>query len=116
MNEIDRLFQDYLDVCNQALEENKDNFPYKLICNAAESAFAERAIKLAIYDDRPKECYCLQMKDHKIEASDECDLSHAKDAWRINLSYLQQVVDHPEEYIKHPARLDWDWLRNRIGM
>lgn len=115
-SEIDQLFSDYLAVCNRALEANREAFPYKQIWDAAESFLGDRSVKLAVYDDRPQECYCLQMKDKKIETAEDCNRADPQDAWRVNLSYLQQVVENPDEYINHPARLDWDWLRNRMGI
>ena len=115
-NEYDQLFKEYLKICNRALEANKDSFPYKQIWGATENFLEDHSIKLAVYDDMPKGCYSLHLKDKKIQSSDNCDVSDAKDAWRVNLSYLQHVVKNPDEYIDHPAKLDWDWLRNRMGV
>ena len=35
-------------------------------------------------------------------------------AWNINYSYLKNVVDNPDEYIKHPFKLDLDWFKNKV--
>jgi len=115
-NEYEQLFSAYLKVCNHALENNKDVFPYKEICGATEKLLGDTAVKMAVYDDRPKTCYRVQMDDNKMQASESENPDDAKDAWRLNYSYLKQVVDNPEEYVKHPAKLDWDWLRNRLGL
>ena len=114
-NEFDTLFREYLDVCNRALEANKDKFPYKQLWSMTESVLDDSSVKFAVYDDRPKECYSLKLEDHKIKPVKKCDTEDAKEAWRMNLSYLQRVVEHPEEYIEHPAKLDWEWLKSRLG-
>ncbi len=115
-NEYEQLFSAYLKVCNRALENNKDVFPYKEICGATEKILANTKVKMAVYDDRPKACYKVQMEGSNMHATESENADDARDAWRLNYSYLKQVVDNPDEYIKHPAKLDWDWLRNRLGV
>ena len=112
----DELFKAYVRICNKALDEHQDEFPYKQLCQATKSMLGNNSVKVAVYDDRPKECYGLQLVDNKISFSKESNDVAENGAWRINLSYLQQVVENPEKYIKHPAKLDWEWLRSRIGI
>lgn len=113
---VEALFKAYLSICNKALETNKDDVPYKQICDTAEKMLKDNSVKLAVYDDRPKECYCLHIKDNQITMTSGCNRSDPKDAWRVNISYMERVVNNPDEYIKHPTKLDWDWLRNRLGI
>jgi hypothetical protein len=35
---------------------------------------------------------------------------------RLGRRYMEDVVAHRAEYIRHPEKLDWDWLKSRIGM
>ncbi|MGE0754250.1 MAG: hypothetical protein AB7L92_03720 [Alphaproteobacteria bacterium] len=114
-NEYEQLFSEYLKVCNQVLEKNKDRFPYKQLWDTTEKICSDQDIKMAIYDDRPKECLSLTIKGTQLQAKPCQDDGVCKYAWRMNYSYLKNVVDKPEEYIKHPAKLDWDWLKNRLG-
>lgn len=111
--EYDALFHQYLDVCNAAISSHREEFPYKQIWGAVRHSLEKGAVRVAIYDDQPKTEYEIHLEDDHIEA--EAD-RHAADApvWRMNLSYLLQVVEHPEEYIQNPARLDWDWLKSRV--
>ena len=52
--------------------------------------------------------------------NDEFELvSHGKQeseiAWKLSWDFLQQVVENPQEYIDHPEKFDWDWLKRRTG-
>ncbi len=110
--EVDALFRRYVDICNQALSAHREAFPYKQIWGAVQGAARDKAVRVAIYDDQPK-TYELHLEEDHIEAAPD-GLYAESPVCRINLSYLRQVVEHPEEYIHNPARLDWDWLRNRL--
>jgi hypothetical protein len=35
---------------------------------------------------------------------------------KLGRHYMEDVVAHREEYIRHPEKLDWDWLKSRMGM
>jgi hypothetical protein len=47
-------------------------------------------------------------------------MSHRKEdpsiAWKVPESYLKDVVENAEDYINHPAKLDWEWLKQRVGI
>lgn len=109
------LFQKYLDICNRALAANKDRFPYKQIWETSEKILREKTVPVAIYDDQPKAVYHLTLHDNHIDTVDgsEQDVDHF---WKMNISYLEKVTSHPEEYIRNPAKIDWDWLRSCAGL
>lgn len=111
---IDQLFKQYIEICNQAMAMNKDQFPYKHLLSVAAKFFSEHPIHLAVYDDQPKGDFSVVYEKDgltcKAVQSDE-----SKNAWRINLSYLKKVVDHPEKYLENPEKLDLDWLKSRLG-
>lgn len=112
-SEVDALFRQYLEICNQALSSHREVFPYKQIWGAVQCAAGDKAVRVAIYDDQPKTAYELHLGEDHIEAEPD-GLHMDSPVCRMNLSYLKQVVEHPEEYIHNPARLDWDWLKNRL--
>ena len=112
--DIDRLFRQYLEICNQAIDEHKDEFPYKEIISVSEAIIGNSPVDLAVYDDEPKGAYTLHFKDKKIGNGGRP--ADPKKAWRINLSYLKQVVENPDKYIKHSEMLDFDWLKSRLGI
>ena len=110
---IDDLFNQFLEVCNQAMEAHKDEFPYKQIWEAAEQLQREKGLHVTIYDDEPKGDFQLRLQDKHIELLSDSE-DDSGEGWRINKSYMKRVVENPEEYIEEPAKLDWDWLKNRL--
>ena len=111
-NEAQELFRRYLEICNEAVQHNRDRFPYKPIWDAVETLMKDREVAVAIYDDRPKETCEVTLQDHQLKAK-QVD-KPADGAWHVNMSYLERVVRNPEEYIHNPAKIDWEWLRNRL--
>ena len=110
-NEYERVFERYLDICNQAIEKNKDKFPYNEIWKARwKNLGANNILQCAVYDDRPKVVYSLQLsKDMKIKILKKTDVS-PEAVWPFKFSCLKHVIENPEDYIQHPANLDWGWL------
>ena len=114
--DYERIFERYLDICNQALEKNKDTSPYREIWRARwENLGPNYTLQCAVYDDRPKIIYTLQLtEDMKIRILDKTRVA-PQDAWPFKYSYLKHVVENPQAYIDHPANLDWGWLTGVLG-
>jgi hypothetical protein len=114
--EYERIFECYLDICNQAIEKNKDKFPYKEMWKARwKNLGHDNILQCAVYDDRPKIIYKLQLtEDMKIKIIEKTPIT-SEDIWPFKYSYLKHVVDHPQDYIEHPANLDWGWLTGVFG-
>jgi len=110
------LFHRYVEICNRALELNKDRFPFKQILHTAQNMMDNETVSLAVYDDNPKATYDISINENQIDVIDKNKTDKSNDVWHINLSYLEKVVGNPEEYIKNPAKIDWDWLKNRLHM
>jgi hypothetical protein len=112
------LFLQYLNVCNQALDAHADEFPYRQLVQAAERLAADRRFGVAVYKterDAPYDFYTVTMTEGRFEL-----LSHGKEepdlTWKVSQDYLKKVVDDPDTYIQHPAKLDWDWLKSTLGV
>lgn len=107
------LFQRYLDVCNQALDANKDRFPFKQILVPAHPINRPRMVEVSIIDDRPDDKFTIVMEGNKMTGKrhDECVNCQCDGKWRIPKSYMEEVINHPEEYIKNPAKIDWEWMQ-----
>ena len=114
--EYERVFQQYLEICNRAIEQNKDKFPYTEIWDARlKSLEDEMNIQAVVFDDRPKVAYMLRLtKDMKIEIVHKKPIP-PEEAWPFTYQYLKRVVDNPAEYIDNPARLEWGWLKPVFG-
>jgi len=93
--DVEALFQQYLDICNQAIEKHKGEFPYQQVLSFGEKFMGERPIDIAIYDDEPKATFCVYFKGNQLK--NDGQPNDAKKAWRVNLGYLRQVVNHPNE-------------------
>lgn len=110
--EYDLVFQQYLEICNRAIEQNKSKFPYTEIWGSRLKALEdEMKIHAVVFDDRPKLSYVLRLtKDMKIEIAEKKEVP-PEDAWPFTYQYLKRVVDNPKDYIDNPARLEWGWLK-----
>ncbi len=106
------LFQRYLDICNQALDANKERFPFKQILGAAREAEQSRQIEVRIVDDEPADTMVMTIKRDAIQAEDHasCADCNCDGEWRVSKSYLESVVENPQAYIENPAKIDWDWM------
>lgn len=114
--DYEKVFQRYLEICNLAIEQNKNKFPYTEIWGARLKQLEEEMkIQAIVYDDRPKVAYMLRLtRDMKIEIVEKKTLP-PEDAWPFTYQYLKRVVDNPQEYIENPAKLEWGWLKTVFG-
>ena len=114
--EYEQVFQQYLEICNRAIELNKGKFPYTEIWGARLKALEdELKVEAIVYDDRPKAAFMLRLtKEMKIEIVEKRELP-PEDAWPFTYQYLKRVVDNPEKYLENPAKLEWGWLKPILG-
>ncbi len=114
--DYEQVFQKYLEICNQAIEHNKNKFPYTEIWGARFGKLeTEATLEAIIYDDRPKAAFTLRLtKDMKIEIVKKRLLSDEEE-WPFTYQYLKRVVDNPKDYIENPAKLEWGWLKTVFG-
>jgi hypothetical protein len=111
VEECESLFERYIDVCNQAIERNKDKFPYKEIWQAWWKTLGpDDILQSAVYDDKPKIGFTLRLtEDMKIKIIEKTHVA-PDDVWPLHVSFLKHVVHEPEGYIEYPARLDWGYF------
>ena len=114
--EYERVFHQYLEICNRAIELNKNKFPYTEIWGARLKELKEEMnVHAVVFDDRPKLAYKLRLtRDMKIEIAEKNELP-PEDAWPFTYQYLKRVVDNPKKYLENPARLEWGWLKPVLG-
>jgi len=115
-HEYEQVFQEYLEICNRAIEQNKNKFPYTEIWGSRfRTLEAEAVLHAVVYDDRPKMEFMLRLtRDMKIEIVKKKTVT-TEDEWPFTYQYLKRVVDNPQEYIDNPAKLEWGWLKNIFG-
>ncbi len=110
------LFMGALDVTNQALDKLRDTPLFASLIKLMENQAAGRKFGVAIYSDepdQPHDYYTVRANNHKIEL-----VARGKDApdidWKVSRAYLQDLNDHPEDYIESPWKLDVEWLKHRL--
>ena len=109
-----QLFMDGLDVINRSLDENRDKGVYgKLI--AAFDKFVDGHVAAAgVYQDDPKtphDFFTIRYLKGRFELVERGKGEHDTE-WKVSTEYLQSLVDDPQKYIDHPARLDLEWLKH----
>lgn len=120
MNQED-LFKKYIDICNMALDKNKDRFPFNHILHGLKNENDAQSIRVKIMNDREEPQFYLQLSEGKINydltscqnmcGSCNNDCPSKNSVWQVKESYLQDVTENPEEYIQNPAKLDWEWAK-----
>jgi len=112
------LMLEYLDVCNVASEVHRYSLPYKPIIAAYDSFFANRQVGIDIYGKDAAEIettVTIHLVNGRFEPVPETE-AHSSFHLKLSRHYMEDVVAHREEYIRHPEKLDWDWLKSRMGM
>lgn len=106
------LLERYVGVCNQALLQNRNRFPFKQILGAARQSERGRPVEVVIADDLSKESYVFYLKDQGIEIRPHgaCGACNCVRRWAVHTAYLEEVACRPERYIENPARLNWEWM------
>jgi len=112
------LVTQYINTCNAAMQKHRDDFPFRQLMRASERMLGDKNIGVGIYKDDPEapfDFYTIKLRDGHFEL-----VSHGKKdidiTWKAPETYLEKVVRNPDEYISHPSKLDFDWLRSRVGL
>ncbi len=111
------LLIEYLDVCNAAIEQHRDSLVHKAMIAAWDMIFGGRDVGVNICDDndRVETSVTIRLGNRAFVpvADPQTEPSfHLK----VKRSYMEDVVEHRDEYVRHPEKLDWDWLKSRLGL
>ncbi len=111
------LLIDYLDVCNTAVEKHRDSLIHKAVIAAWDVIYGGRDVVIDVCDDQDRvetsetirfvNGAFVPIADPRTEPA-----FHLK----VKRSYMEDVLAHRSEYEHHPEKLDWDWLKSRLGM
>lgn len=113
------LFTQYVDIVNRSLGENRDEFPFDKLLDATDDFLGDRQISVAIYKDDPKnphDWFTIGFDDGTFGIAQRGKSDGSDIDWRVSEDYLRKVVTNPDRYIENPARLDFDWLKARVGI
>lgn len=112
------LVTEYLNVANAAIDAHRDETPYKQILSLTDKLADDHRFGIEVYRrgaDGPHDYYTAEWNNGGLRY-----VSHGKEApdvdFRVSEEHMQRVVDDAEEYIAHPAKIDLDWLKSRVGL
>lgn len=106
---IDHLFEGALEVVNRSLEANREQ-------RGASPAREGHQTKVLVYEDdgsAPSTAFALEFRDGRLRMTQRWQ-SDVDSEWKVSRDDLNALVTHPDEYVKHPARLGMDWLTSRL--
>ena len=106
------LLEQYLKICNKALETNKERFPYREIIKALAEMKESENVEVCIINDHPKAELIMKRKDETVMAfphANNVETLNTK-KWNVTRSYLEDVINNPKLYIDNPALIDWEWI------
>jgi hypothetical protein len=113
------LLREALQVVNDVIGANRDRMPYAQLLERGDAVLGGRNIDVMVHQDGdPAEtlaCFTMQLRNGVFELV-SADGNPSLTEWRVSQGYLLQLALHPDDYIEHPARLDWEWLRSRVAL
>jgi CBS domain-containing protein len=112
-----QLLNDYLEVCNAAMLANKESFLYKQLISLSGFVFSGRNFATLLYDDDPDlpdGVYTVRFTGDHLELVSE-GKRDVVFSCKMQRSYLRTVAENRQDFIDHPEKLDWQWLKSRLG-
>lgn len=113
---IDQLFTDALDVVNRTLEANRGEGLYGTALELIGDFIEGHRTVVSVYKDDPDapfDAFTLRYRNGRFEKVERGKGEHDSE-WKVSREYLESLVNDPDVYIEHPARLDLDWLASRV--
>ena len=110
------LFTGALDVTNRSLEANRETKFFGTLIGAWDKFLEGHKAGVAVYDenpDQPFDYFTVRYANGKFQLQSRGKSEHDTE-WKVSRRYLQSLVDDPQAYIDNPAKLDIDWLKNRL--
>jgi hypothetical protein len=112
------LLRGALHVVNEVMDAYRDRMPYAQLLKLGDTVLSGYNIDVLVHhEDDPCEtlaCFTMQLRKGAFElVSADGEPSYSE--WRVSRGDLARLIRHPKEYIEHPSRLDWAWLRSRVG-
>ncbi len=112
------LFLQYINTFNVSLTKHKETVIYKQILELGEKMLGDKIIGVEVYSDDasiPIDHYTIRLNAGTFDV-----VSHEQEeselVWKLKDTYLQNVIDNPHEYVDHPEKFEWDWLKSHLGI
>lgn len=107
--DVGAVFQAYIEVCNRALDRNKERFPYLQIWQAVEELIGDQRIVTRVEDHPDQPLFTISMKNNHLRLESYSGAVPSC-VWNVKQTYLQDIIRRQPSVIDHPAMLDWSWL------
>ena len=115
----DLLLRAALGVFNTAISTHR----YDPLCGTflrfSEKVLADRDLGIAVCGDDPGTVlgrYTVQMQRGRFQLTSADSAPADSVVWSVSRARLARIVTNAREYVAHPMRLDWDWLRSLAGL
>ena len=101
----------YFNVCNTALATPNANPVVSLVESLVIQAMPNRDISIEVVDDEHEHIgyYRTRFFDGQFLPVQEGERD-PENRFMLRRSFLRSVVEHSDDYIEHPERLDWSWI------
>lgn len=112
-----KLFMQYIDVCEKAIDLNKEKFPFTQIWNAISHIASLERIPARMLGGVSAGDFSLGFHQHKITVTPDDHDGRAVDyIWVVDEGYIAQVIGDPAPYLHNPAKLNWEWLDHYLSL
>jgi len=111
------LVVQYFNICNKVLAQRQKKIFYAFIQTLINLFHSREVITIKVVDfpkrpGKPTGYYTARYIDGRftdVRVSEHISDTHLT----LRMSFLEDVAEHADDYIKHPEKLDWSWLRWR---
>jgi hypothetical protein len=114
----EELFAKYIDTCNQAIKDHRSDLFYRPFLALAGMVYDNKTFNFELCSGKtrkPVDYFRVKYHNERCSVSEHRKQRFAGFHWKIDKDYIQNVVANPSPYLKHPYKLDLDWLRSRLG-
>ncbi len=112
------MFLQYINIVNVALTKHRETVIYKPMLELARSIIGDKLISVKIYgeeEEDPVAHYTIRFNNVAFDVISN-EEEEGELVWELKESYLRTVVDHASDYVDHPEKFEWEWLKSYLGL
>lgn len=106
------LVKQYFNICNAALATHREKAGFGTVLALVNRFASGDTIALRVVDDTPApdSYYTTRFVDGQFTPV-QPGKQHPDDRFTLHRRFLEEVANHADDFIEHPEKLDWSWLR-----
>jgi hypothetical protein len=105
----EQLFQQYINLCNRVIADNRYSFPYSHILKYD----TKKNITIKIIDDSPKIEFAVSLEDESLKVSQN-NLPEENKVLLLKINQLEDIIRNQNEYLSNPEKINWNLLNEFI--